>query len=193
MSRNAPPLPPPPLPGSLTPAGPCTWPVQRLALRTGAGLSLVWTRLCALALYRILVCIFKHCEGRGWEGREGGWEQTETEGHFEFRAKEKKKKKAMRLPLQESQIASVSRYPLLFLPFLRCNLAPPFLSFILLSPLFSVARGASRPRSPSPPVYCGAWSLWLACCRVPMSVGKQSLSRMPRSLWQSNSSMNPYQ
>lgn len=77
-----------------------------------------------------------------------GWEQTETEGQFEFRARKKKKLLffARSLALQESQIASVSWYPLLFLPFLCCNLAPSFLSFILFFFSLFVVRGTSHPR-----------------------------------------------
>lgn len=40
---------------------------------------------------------------------------------------------------------------------------------------------------------CGSQSRWAAWHRVTMSVGKQSLSRMPLSLWQSSSPMKPYQ
>lgn len=40
---------------------------------------------------------------------------------------------------------------------------------------------------------CGGRSGWVVWHRVTMSVGKQSLSRIPLSLWQSSSSMKPYQ
>lgn len=151
----------------------------------------------------LLVCIFKH--GEGWGGRErgrrGGSRQRQR---VSLSSGQEKKKKvlffARSLALQESQIASVSWYPLLFLPFLCCNLAPSFLSFILFFlSLFGVSVERLVPAYPPPPpilnssFYCGVWSFWLAGCRVTMSVGKRSLSRMPRSLWQSNSPMKPYQ
>lgn len=90
---------------------------------------------------------------------------------------------ASRLTLQESQIASGSRYTPLFLPF-----PPPYfpLSFLpsqvfLLLSLFVFYSGS-----------CDGPSCWAAWHRT-MSVGKQSLSRIPLSLWQSSSPMKPYQ
>lgn len=66
-------------------------------------------------------------------GREGGREQTETEGQVEFRAKHFF---ARSLTLQESQIASGSRHPPLFLPFPPPCLPLSFLPFILSSLVF---------------------------------------------------------
>lgn len=134
-------------------------------------------------------------------GREGGmegWEQTETEGQFEFRARKKKNfyflpgvslcRKARLLPYLGIHSSS---YPSCAVILRRLS----FHSSFFFSPFLSYV---ARLVPANPPVfnssfYCGVWSFWLAGCRVTMSVGKQSLSRMPRSLWQSNSPMKPYQ
>lgn len=143
----------------------------------------------------MLVCIFKCSEGR--TGREGGREQTETEGQAKFRVNFFFLFFAESLALQESQIASVSWYPPLFLPFLSRSLMLSFLPFIL-STFFFVWHVSFFFFPPHPLLFysgsCGGvGSCWLAWRRVTMSVGKQSLSRIPLSLWQSSSPMKPYQ
>lgn len=122
-------------------------------------------------------------------GREGGREQTEMEGQVEFRAKHFF---ARSLTLQESQIASGSRHPPLFLPFPPPCLPLSFLPFILSSLVFFLG-GTPRLFSLFYSGSCGSRSCWAAWHRVTMSVGKQSLSRIPLSLWQSSSPMKPYQ
>lgn len=101
----------------------------------------------------LLVCIFKH--GEGWGGRERGWRGGSRQRQRVSLSSGQEKKKvlffARSLALQESQIASVSWYPLLFLPFLCCNLAPSFLSFILFfSPFLSYVERLVPAYSPHP-------------------------------------------
>lgn len=88
-----------------------------------------------------------------------------------------------RLTLQESQIASGSGYTPLFLPAsVSSSFFPSIIRFFFLSPPLCLYSGS-----------CGSRSCWAAWLRVTMSVGKQSLSRIPLSLWQSSSPMKPYQ
>lgn len=139
-------------------------------------------------IYRMLVCIYM------WQlwcsERQGGREQTETEGQVEFRAKHFF---ARSLTLQESQIASGSRHPPLFLPFPPPCLPLSFLPFILSSLVFFFFGDTPRLFSLFYSGSCGGRSCWAAWHRVTMSEGKQSLSRIPLSLWQSSSPMKPYQ
>lgn len=87
----------------------------------------------------------------------------------------------LRLHLGLLQLASLptSSFPSIHPPIFTCVVFS--LPFSTLDPVcpYSGARGSR--------------SCWAAWHRVTISVGKESLSRMPLSLWQSSSPMKPYQ
>lgn len=146
----------------------------------------------------LLVCIFKH--GEGWGGREGWRGGSRQRRRVSLSSGQEKKKNFYFLPgvslCRKARLLPYlgihsSSYPSCAVILRRLS----FYSSFFFSPFLSyVARLVpANPSVLNSSFYCSVWSFWLAGCRVTMSVGKQSLSRMPRSLWQSNSPMKPYQ